>query len=206
MRSTMAQVPARCRFTALGTTAELLVTDPARLRQAEQILRDGLRQLDLACSRFRTDSEISEVHARAGVAVPISALLVRALDTALRAGELTGGLVDPTVGRAVRTLGYDRDFTALGLDDPEPAPATVAVPGWQRVRLDRRSATVLFPHGVEVDLGATAKALGADLAAARIAKMTGCGVLVGLGGDIAVAGKPPAGGWQVSIGEDHAHP
>ena len=28
-------------------------------------------------------------------------------------------------------------------------------------------------------------------------------MLVGLGGDIAVAGEPPAGGWRIAIAEDH---
>ena len=60
-----------------------------------------------------------------------------------------------------------------------------------------------MPPGVSLDLGATAKALAADRAAARIANLTGCGVLVGLGGDIAVAGPPPKGNWQVAIADDH---
>lgn len=40
-------------------------------------------------------------------------------------------------------------------------------------------------------------------AAARIAARTGGGVLVSLGGDIAVAGSAPVGGWRVAIGDDH---
>jgi thiamine biosynthesis lipoprotein len=53
-----------------------------------------------------------------------------------------------------------------------------------------------------LDLGATAKALAADRAAARIHTAMGCGVLVNLGGDIRVAGEPPAGGWRVGILDD----
>jgi thiamine biosynthesis lipoprotein len=61
---------------------------------------------------------------------------------------------------------------------------------------------VTVPDGVLVDLGATAKALAADRAAAKIAALTGCGVLVNLGGDISVAGQAPAEGWLVGVADD----
>ena len=191
------------RFPALGTTAELLVTEPDRLGVAEAVLREWLLAIDDACSRFSDDSEISRVHAAAGVPVPISGLLTEALRVALPAAELTDGLVDPTVGDAVRALGYDRDFAAVVRDDPTPCRPAGPVRGWWQVRLDTARREVTLPRGLHLDLGATAKALAADLAAADAARAAGCGVLVGLGGDIAVAGPPPAGGWRVTVGDDH---
>jgi thiamine biosynthesis lipoprotein len=71
------------------------------------------------------------------------------------------------------------------------------VPGWREVRLDGRS--LILPAGVQLDLGATAKAWAADRSAARIAAQTNSGVLVSLGGDIAVAGLPPATGWRIRV-------
>jgi thiamine biosynthesis lipoprotein len=65
------------------------------------------------------------------------------------------------------------------------------------VHLDGRSLTM--PAGVQLDLGATAKAWAADRSAARIATSTGSGVLVSLGGDIAVAGPAPDGGWRIRV-------
>jgi len=62
------------------------------------------------------------------------------------------------------------------------------------------------PPGVRLDLGATAKARAADRAAARLATRLGCGVLVGLGGDIAVGGAPPEGGWQVRVQDITGNP
>ena len=76
-----------------------------------------------------------------------------------------------------------------------PAPA----PGWWQVRLDRDDHTVAIPAGVHVDLGATAKALAADRSAVALPRALGCGVLVNLGGDVAVAGTAPTGGWAVGI-------
>jgi thiamine biosynthesis lipoprotein len=65
---------------------------------------------------------------------------------------------------------------------------------------------VLLPPGVTLDLGASAKAFAADRFAGRIAAETGAGALVSLGGDVAVAGPAPAGGWVIGVDDDHAVP
>ena len=199
--------PARFELTALGTSAVVLVTQPTRLDVAADQLRSELARIDQACSRFRVDSEISELHRSAGRAIRVQPVLAQALDTALRAAELTDGLVDPTVGQAVQDLGYDRDFADViqaselsgELARLKPRPA----PGWWRINWDPTHSEVLLPKGIVLDLGATAKALAADLAAASASTVAGCGVLVSLGGDIAIAGEPPSGGWLVAIGDDH---
>ena len=56
---------------------------------------------------------------------------------------------------------------------------------------------------MRLDLGATAKALAADRAAHAAAATVDAGVLVSLGGDIAVAGPAPDGGWPVAVADDH---
>ena len=60
--------------------------------------------------------------------------------------------------------------------------------------------------GVVLDLGATAKAVAADRSARTVAERLGCGVLVGLGGDIATAGAAPDGGWQVDVQDTEDDP
>ncbi|MGH3796968.1 MAG: FAD:protein FMN transferase [Pseudonocardiaceae bacterium] len=197
--------PARVSFPAIGTTALLLLTDPQALPEAHTWLRAELAALDAACSRFRPDSELAAVEAAGGAAVPVSPLLAAAIETALRAAARTDGLVDPTVGQALCELGYDRDFAALPHSRPD-APRCRPAPGWWRVGWDPASRRCVLPRGVRLDLGATAKALAADRAADSIARWTGSGVLVSLGGDIAVAGPAPAGGWRVRIGPDHTCP
>jgi thiamine biosynthesis lipoprotein len=72
------------------------------------------------------------------------------------------------------------------------------------VVVDNERQRLTIPDGVELDLGATAKAREADDAARELAAVLGTGVLVSLGGDIAVAGASPAGGWCVRIADDHA--
>jgi thiamine biosynthesis lipoprotein len=192
----------RVTFPIWGTTAVLVVEDPASLVAAEDVLRAELEVIDRACSRFRDDSEISLLHMRAGRGCTVSVPLSEAIEVAMRAAELTDGLVDPTIGAAVRHLGYDRDFGAVPPDGPPLGPPRPA-PGWWRVSWEPRTRRILLPRGVLLDLGATAKALAADRAASQIADQFGCGALVGLGGDIAVAGPPPPDGWRIGVADDH---
>jgi thiamine biosynthesis lipoprotein len=195
--------PARSCFPALGTTATVVVTDARALGRAEHLLRTELDAIDLACSRFREDSEISRLRDSRGRAARISPLLTEAIQVALRAARLTDGLVDPTVGTAVCDLGYDRDFAEVAAESATPVTSRGPVPGWHRVLLDPARSEVVVPRGILLDLGATAKALAADRAAATIARQTGCGVLVGLGGDLSAAGPPPPDGWRIGVTDDH---
>src|SRR5205085_394070 len=66
--------------------------------------------------------------------------------------------------------------------------------------------TARVPEGVRIDLGATAKALAADLAAEAALRAGAGGVLVSLGGDLALRGEPPPGGWRIQVGEDSREP
>jgi FAD:protein FMN transferase len=190
---------ARADWKALGTTVTLVVSEPDRLRDAGRILVGDLAALDVACSRFRVDSEIAAIDNADGQPVHISPLLTDALTAALDAARRSDGDVDPTVGSAIRELGYDRDFALLPPDGPAPALRIREVPGWRQVELDVARRTVRVPSGVLLDLGATAKAFAADRSAARIATALDCGVLVSLGGDVAVAGAVPDGGWNVRV-------
>jgi thiamine biosynthesis lipoprotein ApbE len=182
---------------ALGTLVQLVVTEPSRLDQARRLLEADLADVDLACSRFRADSEICALPAAGGRPVSVSPLLAEAVAVALRAARLTDGDVDPTVGAAMSAVGYDRDFEQMETVGPKIALTVRTVPGWREVHLDGQCLTM--PAGVQLDLGATAKAWAADRSAARIAAKTGAGVLVSLGGDIAVAGPAPDGGWRIRV-------
>jgi thiamine biosynthesis lipoprotein len=193
----------RFEFPALGTGAVLVTTDPSRLEPARLVVEEEVAAIDAACSRFRDDSELAEVNRRGSRPTHVGPLLFEAIEAALRAARLTDGDVDPTVGEAIRVLGYDRDFAdvpAIG----RPLVRVAAVPGWENVRLDSRRRLVSTPPGVSLDLGATAKGLAADRAAGRAAAAAGCGVLVSLGGDIAMAGDPPSDGWSVRVADWHA--
>jgi thiamine biosynthesis lipoprotein len=191
---------------ALGTTVTLALDRNDALVVAETILRDELDAIDRACSRFRPDSEIRCLDAAGGRPVRASALLYEAVSVACAVAERTGGVVDPTVGRAVEALGYDRDFVEVPAIGPPILSEPVPAPGWWLIELDAQERSIAVPPGVRLDLGATAKALVADRAARRIASVTDSGALVCVGGDVSVSGPPVAGGWPVGIAVDCARP
>ena len=198
---------ARDAFEVFGTMAVLLVTDPRAIGEARRIADRELALVDRACSRFREDSELMLLNAAAGVGPQtISPVFTDLLAAALRAARLTGGDVDPTCGRALTDLGYDRDFAQVRDAPPRLTGPVGPVPGWRRVHLDRAAHRVRLERGVQLDLGATAKAWASDRCAELIARRAGCGVLVSLGGDIAAAGPAPEDGWRVRVTDDHAAP
>jgi thiamine biosynthesis lipoprotein len=205
---------------ALGTGVTLVVAN-GDLGPARAAVDSLLHLVDRTYSRFRPDSELVRLNTRAGQRVPISRLLEEAIAAGLRGARLSDGLVNPTVGRAMRLIGYDDDFEriasrhdaaatgegAVTLGTSTSSLRLEAVPGWRVIDLDEATPSVRFPVGVELDLGSTGKAFAADLAAAAaLAAMGRGGALVSLGGDIAVAGTAPDGGWRVLVAEDSATP
>ncbi|WP_081438323.1 FAD:protein FMN transferase [Pseudofrankia asymbiotica] len=274
-----ADSPASAEWAIWSTTARVVVTDPATIDEARQIVADELAAVDAAASRFRDDSEISQLAAAGGRPRRVSPLLAELVAAALTAAEASGGDVVPTLGGPLAALGYDRDISLLtpgGLLTPGRAPApgttghvddasrafasahgdagsptTAAVPvtvspttvlgpaagpattvrsaptarpvvpaalsaggpatmvvrlapAWRRVILDGDVLTV--PAGVQLDLGATAKAHAADRCAALVARRLGTGTLISLGGDIATAGDAPPGGWRVRVQDRPGEP
>ena len=199
----------RSRFRAIGTTIELVVTDAATERDALQVLRTRLAELDLAASRFRPDSELSAVNRaakRATTRTRVGATLGRALHAARRTHDLTGGLVTPTVGGALVAAGYDADLdvvrrrgdAANGPSTDAPMPGELHSAQWS---FDSVRRELTLPAGVQLDLGASAKAWAADDIAAELAATMDGGFLVNLGGDIAISGRLPAGGWSIGVAD-----
>lgn len=189
-----------------STSARLVVDEPRLLGAALATIEPILHNIDSASSRFRNDSEIVRLQGRLGGGAEVSAMLATLVAKALEAAELTEGLVVPTLGRQMAYLGYDRDYPDLAQSPTTPAGGTLssasisvrlhppAVRDWRAVRLEGNRLTV--PDGVLLDLGATAKAVAADLCAAAVHRELGCSALVSLGGDIATAGPKE---WGITV-------
>jgi thiamine biosynthesis lipoprotein len=195
--------PDTAQWPIWGTTARLVLTRPARLAHARELVDAELAAIDKAASRFRNDSEIQTLRTARGRPVRVSPLLAELVATALHAARSTGGRVDPTLGGALVALGYDRDLSLLPTDGGwriRPAPG----PGWQRITLSGTQLTV--PAGVLLDLGATGKAYAAQRCARLIAERCDTGVLVSLGGDIATAGEAPEAGWRILVRDGPGQP
>jgi thiamine biosynthesis lipoprotein len=195
---------------ALGTTVVVRYQGPAnpRIRRAVQIEVDAI---DVAASRFRPDSELSRLNDARGARLAVSPLFLEALSLAVRAAQISGGAVDPTLGESLIAAGYDRDWSelaAVSVDAPFGVRDRIVVLRrrdslWQDIELGDQPPSVRLPRGVSLDLGATAKALAADRAAAAAHRAADAGVLVSLGGDIATGGPAPDGGWTIRVTDDH---
>jgi FAD:protein FMN transferase len=150
---------------------------------------------DLVFSRFRPSSELNSVNASPAPTVLVSPLFAEVTRLALRAARATGGVVDPTLGRAIVAAGYDRDFDQLA-----EGPVGVSERGdWTSVRLSGRVLT--RPPGMHLDLNGVAKSLAVDTALALVA---GDG-FVAAGGDVAarggaIVGLPNGGALRVEHG------
>ena len=136
------------QWPAIGTTARVVVTDATCLNSAQDIVVRELAQLDLACSRFRSDSEVARLAARGSSWTAVSDILADVLACALDVALVTDGDVDPTMGTDMSRLGYDRDYgelkkVSVGTDDAV-VPLTYRLvyrTTWRDVEFDREPTT-----------------------------------------------------------------
>jgi thiamine biosynthesis lipoprotein len=184
-----------------STSCRLVVTDPAALPSATAMVDWLLAEIETACSRFRTDSELMTLTRDEETGTELSPLLAELMADAIEAARETDGAVDPTLGSTLVRLGYDRDLEEVRRRKATAERTRVVVvhrpAGWRTLTLE--GTRLRMPAGLQLDLGATAKAGAADRCARLVASCLETGVLVSLGGDIATAGPPPEGGWQVLV-------
>jgi thiamine biosynthesis lipoprotein len=189
-------------FAAIGTINTVVVDEPGALNAAMEIVQEEIREIDRACSRFRDDSELSHLNRIHGRDVELSPLLEEAIVAALHTAEMTGGLVDLTVGKCVEDVGYTVTFRDLPADGPAIELHVQRIVGWQALAYDPLAHTLRLPEAVTLDLGASGKAWAADRCADAVRARLGVSVAVDCGGDIAVRGPHPAGGWPIRVATD----
>lgn len=192
---------ATVRWRDWSCQVRLTVTDSSTLEPARHHVVDLMREVERSASRFVPTSDICRINEGAGHLVPVSRRTVALVDVALDAAADTEGLVDPTVGAHVVQVGYAGDIATVRdqLIVPE-RDYTLRQADWTGVRVDHELSRVGVPSGLALDLGATAKPWTADVAAHGIAASFGTGVLVEIGGDVAVAGNKPTP-WQIHVSE-----
>jgi FAD:protein FMN transferase len=160
-------------------------------------------RVEECCTRFDSGSEVMQLAAQVGVPVPVSTLLYEAVQFALAVAEESGGAFDPTVGYAMETRGFNREYrsgreirTALdcgrsALDGGRP------VSYWD-VRLDPEHKTITLLRPLIIDLGAVAKGLAVDLAARELFSFEN--FAINAGGDLYLGGRnPESEPWSIGI-------
>jgi thiamine biosynthesis lipoprotein len=187
------------RVTVMGTFGELMIVGESAAASTTWAI-ERLEQLEQCWSRFRPDSELRDMDRRVGEPAAASPDLIDAVGRALSLWYVTDGYFDPTIRNALEELGYDRTFRAVAPDGPALAERATPAPGCDGIRIDRERATLLLPEGVGIDLGGIGKGLAADIVATGLVERGALGACVGLGGDVRVAGTPPAGEeWPIRV-------
>jgi thiamine biosynthesis lipoprotein len=188
------------RFATMGTFARVV-------RDADGGLdvQSVFAEIDRRLSRFDPNSDLSRLNADPRTCVPAGAMLRAAVAGALRAAASTGGLVDPTLLRALRRAGY-RESRAhvrpaslargLGAAPPRRPARPSPVAEWRTVEVDDGAGVIRRPPGLELDLGGSVKGWAADLVAARLERHGR--YAVDCGGDLRVAAGRGAP-WEVRV-------
>jgi thiamine biosynthesis lipoprotein len=185
-------------FSVWGLSGTLSTQFDEHATFAEERLWHWINQFDETCNRFRPESEISRLNSHPCEPVEVSDTFALCLEAALRSARVTGGLCDPTVLEALLALGYDRDYEEVRRGVATTRDSHRA-PGVDAIEFDRERKTVTLRAGCSLDLGASAKALLADVVADELASLGG--VVVEIGGDVAIRGRGPAGPWVVGVSD-----
>jgi thiamine biosynthesis lipoprotein len=154
------------------------------------------RHVEASCSRFDPASELRQLTARAGAAVPVSDLLYEAVQFAVAVATETGGAFDPTVGRQMETRGFDRDYRS-GAVVRTPVDEDEVV-SYRDIDLDPDERTITLRRPLVLDLGAVVKGLAIDLASRELRPFED--FAIDAGGDLYLGGRNPEGlPWSVGI-------
>ena len=184
-------------FRAMNTDVTVLVpgAEPACEGELASAVAAAFAGAERIFSRFQPASELSLLNEASGPTV-VSPELFHALERARVHWEMTHGWFDPTVGRALCAAGYDRSFSAGGLDRPEPTPSVRPHASFGDVQLDHHTRTVMLPPGTLLDFGGFIKGRTVDAVAALLPDVAA----VDAGGDAYLSGPGADGrGWIVDV-------
>jgi len=195
--------PPREPYLASGVFMDTLVSIEIAAPPAGDLCRKAtsrafgwFREVEQRCSRFDPDSELASLSRTAGVAIPVSDLLFRAIEFALAVAQESDGAFDPTVGRTLERHGFDRNYRTGERIVRDPAPLPDAT--YRDVVLDPTARTVTLLRPLVLDLGAVAKGLAIDLAVESLHDFHDYAIYAG--GDMYLAGRNSEGApWQVGI-------
>ncbi len=147
-------------------------------------------------SRFRADSELSQINARAGQWIRVSAVMWEVIHLALVAARWTDGFFSPTILNALEATGYNRTFDEI---TASAEPIVTQPDGqWRSIQRQSLKRSICLPPNVRLDLGGIVKGWAADRAAKKLGVYGPA--LIDAGGDVAVTGPRADGSpWPIGV-------
>lgn len=199
MRTDLHLAVARHVFSAMGTSVALVT--PAGVpkwdvRQAILLVERAFAEQEQRFSRFRPDSELSEVNGAGPGRLRLSRPFAALMRCALQAAAETDGLFDPTVLPAMVAAGYDRSFEDIIVRAREVLRPDAPTGRWREISLAGDRLTM--PEGIGLDLGGIAKGWTVDRAAELVKGLVPWAI-VDAGGDMRAVGDAPADGLQIGV-------
>jgi thiamine biosynthesis lipoprotein len=207
------------RFRAMNTDVLAVVavgvTEEAPAAVALEEIERLFASVEACASRFRPDSELSQLNRSAGRPFAASPVLYALVEAALQGAAETEGAFDPTLLDALERAGYDRSFDQLPDERPSPSEGggptsegdSPALPvagaaDWRRIRLDPEGRTITLPPGCRIDLGGIGKGWTVDEARARLREGGFRDFALDAGGDLYAAGRQGDGEpWSVGVAD-----
>ena len=203
------------QFRAMNTDIHLSVIAPEP-RPLIRMVEESFFYFEQLLSRFRPDSELSQLNKNQGLIFLASYDFFAAVEAALWAAQQTSGIYDPTILGYLEAAGYDCTFGAVPNPKPlakypisvEDSPASIIGSNdeltgldYRHIELDPFTQTILLPSGLRMDLGGMGKGWTVDRVADLLCEKGH--FLLNAGGDIYAYGSPgQEGGWDVHL----AHP
>ncbi|MEO8477173.1 MAG: FAD:protein FMN transferase [Actinomycetota bacterium] len=176
-------------FRAMGSEISLYASNTDRTWAALDAIRSVFEREERRFSRFRGDSELTQVNEAAGRWTRVSRGFEALVTEALRQAEATEGCFDPAVLEAIVAAGYDRDFDEVLAGARGALHPARPCGRWREIQLG--DGEILLPPGVGLDLGGIAKGWTADLAAHAALDAGLSWALVSAGGDLRITGDAP---------------
>ena len=170
---------------AMGTTWRIFHSGRARQEEADGVVAQVAAD-EQRWSRFRVDSELSQLNDAGGMPVRVSRETIDLLEACDRWRETTDGAFAPLVGSAMAAWGYadSRDTRPLGT---AKSPGAVAIPR-DRLVFDPAYQLARVPQGAKLDLGGIAKMWSARRAATWLIRHSDDpSLLIEAGGDMVAA-------------------
>jgi thiamine biosynthesis lipoprotein len=168
--------------------------------QLQQRIDVRLQQINKLMSTYDPNSELSQFNqSRTTTPFPLSAATLKVMREAKLLGEISGGVLDVTVGPLVNLWGFGPQAKPEQIPSPETIQALQQKIGLDKLVLGENTASKLNPE-LYVDLSTIAKGYAVDEIAQLLETQGHRNYLVEIGGEMRVTGVKGNGlAWRIAV-------